>query len=322
MTLPHWLDRTLYPFSPRRFETDEGVLSYVDVGTGPPVLLVHGTPSYSLEWRAVIAALATAHRVIAPDHLGFGLSDKPGPTGKLRVADHQRRLRALFDHLELDGVTLVVHDFGGPIGLPLALDRKERIARVVVLNSWMWPVGEEHGVKRIDRLVRSALGRWLYLSYNFSPRVLLPSSLGEKRRLTAALHAQYLGPFPTPHDRAALLALAEELGGADATYEALWKRRGELTQPLAIVWGQADPAFGPAHLTRWREAFPAATVTTLPGVGHFVAEEAPHEVVRAIDQAVRCDAPAPLAPRRSPVVWAAAALVALSVAVAAAWQLL
>lgn len=321
MNLPTWLDRTLYPFTPRRFETPEGAMSYVDVGQGPPVLLVHGTPSYSLEWRSVITALSRKHRVIAPDHLGFGLSDKPGPDGKLTVADHQRRLLALFDRLALTDVTLVVHDFGGPIGLPLALDRGDRIARVVVLNSWMWPVGGEPEVKRIDGLVRSGLGRWLYLSYNASPRMLLPSSMGEKRRLTPALHAQYLAPFPTPHDRAALYAMARELGGADATYEALWRRRGELRQPLSIVWGEADPAFGPKHLARWREAFPAATVTTLPGIGHFVAEEAPHAVVAAIDPSVPCAAPAPLAPRRSPMLWLAAALVAVAVSVAA-WQAL
>src|SRR5689334_6246741 len=75
--VPGWLDRKLYPFVPRRFATPEGVLSYVDEGQGSPVVLVHGTPSWSFEWREVIAALRAEHRVIAPDHLGFGLSDKP-----------------------------------------------------------------------------------------------------------------------------------------------------------------------------------------------------------------------------------------------------
>lgn len=210
-----------------------------------------------------------------------------------------------------------MHDFGGPIGLPLALDRSDRVRKVVVLNSWMWPFGGQPEVKRIDRLVRSGLGRWLYLSYNFSPRVLLPSSLGDKRRLTPALHAHYLAPFPTPHDRAALYALARELGGGDATFDALWQRRGELTQPLSIVWGEADPAFGPEHLARWREAFPTAKVKTLPGIGHFVAEEAPHEVVQAIDPSVPCEAPAPLAPHRPVLGWAMAVIVLLGVALTA-----
>lgn len=282
-TLPTWLDRTLYPFTPRRFEHPDGVMSYLDEGCGPPVVLVHGTPSYSFEFREVIRALAPRYRVIAPDHLGFGLSDKPGPTGKLSVRDHQARLLALFDALDLRDVTLVVHDFGGPIGIPLALDRPERVKRLVVLNSWMWPIGDEPQIRRIDRLVRSSFGRWLYLRANISPRMLLPSAFGNRRALTKALHAQYLSPFPTPHDRAALYALAQELGGNDAHYGALWARHRELEIPLDIVWGMADPAFGPAHLECWRDAFPKATITELPHIGHFVAEEAPDALVRVID---------------------------------------
>ncbi|HMI89776.1 MAG TPA: alpha/beta fold hydrolase, partial [Polyangiales bacterium] len=108
--LPAWVDRQLYPFVPKRFATREGVLRYVDEGRGSPIVLVHGTPSWSFEWRAVIAALRSSHRVIAPDHLGFGLSDKPRQ-GAYRPADHARRLLALFDALDLRDVTLVVHDF-------------------------------------------------------------------------------------------------------------------------------------------------------------------------------------------------------------------
>jgi haloalkane dehalogenase len=310
-TLPTWLDRTLYPFTPRRFETSDGAVSYVDEGRGPPVVLVHGTPSYSFEFREIIRALSARHRVIALDHLGFGLSAKPGPTGKLTVRDHQRRLLALFDALDLRDVTLVVHDFGGPIGIPLALDRADRVTRLVVLNSWMWPVGDEPQVRRIDRLVRSPLGRWLYLAANISPRLLLPSALGDRRALTKALHAQYLGPFPARHDRAALYALALELGGNDALYEELWKRRHELRMPLDIVWGMADPAFGPTHLARWRDAFPKAAITELPRIGHFIAEEAPDVLVRVIDPEVSAPPRVALPPKRS---WGIALAVMMAIA--------
>src|SRR5690606_31487561 len=121
-----------------------------------------GTPSWSFEWRHVIRELSRDHRVIAPDHLGFGLSDKPFDA-PLDPADHAERLRALAKHLELRDVTLVVHDFGGPIGLPLALGDDGLVGRVVVANSWMWSNEGERAVARIDRFVRSAIGRFLYL---------------------------------------------------------------------------------------------------------------------------------------------------------------
>src|SRR5258708_1321299 len=116
--LPDWLDRTLYPFTPRRFESVDGVMRYVDEGRGSPTVLVHGTPSWSFEWRGRVIGLRASHRVLAPDHLGFGLSDKPAGA-PYRPEDHARRLLAWFDQLDLRDVTLVVHDFGGPIGLPL-----------------------------------------------------------------------------------------------------------------------------------------------------------------------------------------------------------
>jgi haloalkane dehalogenase len=279
-----WLDRELYPFQPQRFSTKDGDLSFVDEGRGAPVLLVHGTPSWSFEWRAVIRALAKDHRVVAPDHLGFGLSDKPSdPSAPLAPADHAHRLRALVEALDLRDVTLVVHDFGGPIGLPLALDLPERIARVIVVNSWMWPNADDPQVVKLDRMIRSFVGRFLYRWLNFSPRVLVPASFGEKKKLSKAAHRHYLAPFGARRDREAPYALARALLGSDAHYATLWARRDELAPKLAaIVWGEKDPAFGAKHLARWCEAFPKVRVVKLPEAGHFVAEEDPEAIVRAV----------------------------------------
>ncbi len=281
-TAEAWLDTTLYPFTPRRFATPHGALSYVDVGRGPTVLLVHGTPSWSFEWRHVIAALATDHRVIAPDHLGFGLSDKPAGA-PLAPADHAERLRALVAHLDLTNVTLVVHDFGGPIGLPLALATDGRVAKVVILNSWMWSNEGDRSVARVARFVRSALGRFLYLRLNASPRWILPAALGKRSALTKAAHRHYVAPFAAREDRAGPYAMALALSGASAFYAELWSRREALAKlPLTIVWGEKDPAFREAHLEKWIAAFPRARVLRLPEVGHFPAEEAPRAVAEAI----------------------------------------
>jgi haloalkane dehalogenase len=280
--LPAWLDRTLYPFVPRSFQTPDGVLRYIDEGEASPVVLVHGTPSWSFEWRAMVAALRATRRVLAPDHLGFGLSDKPA-AAPYRPEDHARRLLAWFDHLDLREVTLVVHDFGGPIGLPLALQRSERIKAVVVLNSWLWPLGGDPRAARISRLVGSAFGSFLYRQLNGSPRWLLPSAFADKRTLRKAVHRQYLAPFASRAERDAPWVLGRELTGSDAFYAQLWAQRAALAdKPLTLVWGERDPMFGAAELARWSEAFPHARVVRLANAGHFPQEEAPEEVTRVI----------------------------------------
>lgn len=276
-----WLDTEAYPFAVKRWTSIDGDLSYVDEGpsSGGTVLFVHGTPSWSFEFREVIKALRKTMRCVAPDHLGFGLSDKPRDA-PYRPEDHARRLRALVEHLGLTDVTLVVHDFGGPIGLPLALDTPERIQRIIVLNSFMWSNGDDPEVQKIDRFVRSWLGRLLYLVFNLSPRVLLPASFGDRKSLTRALHQHYVRPFARRRERRSLHAMALALAGSNPFYENLWARRDELTDRINhIVWGERDPAFKARHLARWTQAFPNAQVVRLPEVGHFVAEEAPAALV-------------------------------------------
>jgi haloalkane dehalogenase len=278
---PGWLDRSLYPFPSRWLEVEGSRLHYVDEGAGRPLLFVHGTPSWSFEWRATVAALRGRFRCIAVDHLGFGLSDKPADAA-YRPEAHARRLRALVEALDLRDVVLVVHDFGGPIGLPLALERGGRVSAVVAMNTWMWSNADRPAVARLSRFVASPLGRWLYLGLNASPRWLLKGSFADTRKLTAAVHRHYLAPFPTRAERVAPWVLGCELAGSDASYASLWERREALaTLPLTLVWGRRDPALGADALERWRTAFPHARVVELE-VGHFPQEEAAEEVTRAV----------------------------------------
>src|SRR5262249_20412588 len=128
-----WIDRTEYPFTSRYLDLDAGRMHYVDEGEGHPIVMVHGTPDWSFLYRHLIKPLSVGYRCIAPDHLGFGLSDKPIGWG-YRPADHARNLRALIDHLGLERYTLVVHDFGGPIGLACAIERPEQVERLVISN--------------------------------------------------------------------------------------------------------------------------------------------------------------------------------------------
>src|SRR5690606_27916773 len=130
---PDWLDRTAYPFRSRVMDLAEGRIHYVDEGQGTPLLMVHGTPTWSFLYRKLIAALAPDYRCVALDHLGFGLSDKPRD-GHYRPEDHARRLREFVERLDLRDIVLVVHDFGGPIGLSYAIDRPDNVRALVLGN--------------------------------------------------------------------------------------------------------------------------------------------------------------------------------------------
>lgn len=289
---PAWLNPALYPFASRVHATDEGEMYYLDEGPldesqARPILFVHGTPSWSFEWRHAIAELRRHHRCVAPDHLGFGLSDKPRDAA-YAPADHARRLRGLVHALDLRDITLVVHDFGGPIGLSLALDEPERISSVVVLNSWMWAHGDQPRIHWLSRLVASPLGRFLYLWLNASPRWIVPASFGDRSTLDPETHRHYLAPFGHRRERMGPWTLGCELAGSDPWYASLWERREVLSQrPLTLVWGMKDPAFGEDYLARWREAFPHATLVRADEAGHFPQEEAPQRVTAAIEAAAR-----------------------------------
>ena len=283
MTTPPWIDGAAWPFTPRTVAVHGHRLHYVDEGAGPLVVLVHGTPTWSFEWRHVIAALRPTCRVVALDHLGFGLSDRPADAG-YRPEDHAARFRAFMDTVCPRGpITLVVHDFGGPIALDWALDFPERLAHLVVINSWLWPF-DDAAMRRKARLAGSGLGRWMYRRLNASLRLIMPSAYADKRRLTPAIHAHYLAPFPEADGRERVLfALAQSLLGSSAFFAGLWQRRERFAATdLHLIWGRRDPAFPPAALARWQQTFPRARTTALDDAGHWPHEEAPGEVAQAI----------------------------------------
>ena len=284
MEVPGWLDRSAWPYRPRRATLDDGGLHYVDEGYGAPVVLVHGTPTWSFEWRHVVAALRDRLRVVALDHLGFGLSDRPSAAG-YRPEDHARRFREwIAAVLPADRIHLVVHDFGGPIGLDWALDHPQRLASVTVLNSWMWSFDDDVSMKRKARLAGGRLGRFFYRRFNASQRLIMPSAYGERRKLTPGIHGQYLAVFPDADSRERVLfALAQSLLGSSAFFDSLWQRRARLTgTPLRLIWGLKDSAFPPYFLERWQQRFPHATTVAIPSAGHWPHEEEPAAVVEAL----------------------------------------
>lgn len=279
-----WLDRARYPFDAHYLDLPAGRMHYVDEGSGAPVVMVHGNPTWSFLYRHLIDHLRPRHRCVVPDHLGFGLSDKPA-AWSYRPEDHTANLTALIDSLDLEGVTLVVQDWGGPIGLGFALAHPERIRRIVILNTWMWPVNRDPYYVAFGSIGGGPLGRFLIRRFNFFARVVMPQLYGDRSRLTEEIHRHYLAPLATRQDRAGSAAFAGEVLAASGWLGELWGRRSVLDAiPKLIVWGMQDIAFRPKELARWRAAYPDAEVVELADVGHFVQEEAPVRLREAVDR--------------------------------------
>ena len=279
---PDWLDRGEYPFAPRFVELPSGRMHYVDEGAGPTLLLVHGTPDWSFGYRNVIKRLAGDFRCVAPDSLGFGLSDKPRGYA-YSPAQQAANLAALIERLDLRDLTLVLHDFGGPFGVAYALEHPGNVRCLVLMNTWMWSLRGEPHFERAARLFGGRLGRFLYLRLGFSVRVLLKYSVARRRALSPRVFRHYLRALPTPADRAGTWAYAQALLGASDWWDGLWQRRDRIRELLAlIVWGMRDPAFRAQELARLQTAFPRAETLRLDDVGHFVAEEAPARLADAI----------------------------------------
>jgi haloalkane dehalogenase len=280
---PGWLDRQAYPFTLRDLELSAGRMHYADEGSGEVVLLVHGTPTWSFEYRHLIKALAPARRCIAPDLLGFGLSERPLDFSYTPQA-HAKALSEFVEKMGSERFTLIVHDYGGPIALPLALDAASRVNRLVLMNTWMWPFDDDVQMQRRGRMAGGVAGRLLYRYANASLRLLMPSAYGDRSKLTPEIHRQYLEPFRRPSDRVLVLhTLARAILGSRDYYADLWRRADELKRrPALLLWGMKDIAFDPRYFERWASLLPDARAVQFADAGHWPHEEEPARVARAI----------------------------------------
>ena len=277
-----WIDRDEYPFDSHHFQVPAGRLHYIDEGSGPPVVMVHGNPTWSFLYRKLVKRLRGDHRCIAVDHLGFGLSDKPRDWS-YRPQDHAANLEALIEGLGLEGITLVVQDWGGPIGLSYATAHPDKIAAVVIMNTWAWPVSRDPYYIGFSSFMGGPIGRMLIRRYNFFANVILRGAFGDKSKLSRGAHEHYLRPLPTAEDRKGCYVFPKQIVAATPWLDELSRRLPTLAgKPKLIVWGMKDIAFRPKELARWERTFPDARIVRLPTVGHFVQEEAPDALGEAV----------------------------------------
>jgi haloalkane dehalogenase len=260
---------------------------YLDEGDGEPVVMVHGNPSWSFYYRKLVEALVPDYRVIVPDHIGCGLSDKPGDdrydyTLERRIDD----LETLLDRLGLDaGLTLVVHDWGGAIGLGYAARRPERIGRLVVLNTAAFHLPASKPFPWPLWVCRDTpLGAWMVRGLNAFCRGT--ASIGCKtHRMPADVRAGYLAPYDSWANRIAIHRFVQDipLRPGDRSYEQVSLMESRLglfaDTPMLIAWGLRDFVFDRHFLDEWERRFPRAEVHRFEDAGHYVLEDVPDRVI-------------------------------------------
>ncbi len=227
----NWINRQEYPFQSRFLELEMGRMHYVDEGQGRPIVMVHGTPTWSFLYRHLVKGLSPGYRCVAMDHMGFGLSDKPEDWSYL-PKDHAQNVDSLIETLGLEDITLVVHDLGGPIGLYYAVNNPEKVARLIIVNTFMWTTRGELRFQLGGRFLGSPVGKFLYKYFSFSTNVMM-KSIGSK--LAKPIHAHYTGPFPTPKSRKATWIIARELLGSSDWYDSLWQQRERIKDKPALI---------------------------------------------------------------------------------------
>ena len=273
MERPAWVDPQLYPFEDHWLDG----IHYVDEGDGPPLLMLHGNPTWSFTWREVIKGLRDRYRCIAPDLPGFGLSAAPPGYG-FTPREHAGAIERLVVELDLRDVTLLVQDWGGPIGFAVAGRQPQRFARYVVGNTWAWSMKDNRGARIFSVLLGGPVGRYLILKRNFFVETIVPRAT--RADLPEHVMDMYRGPFPTPESREPVAVLPKHIIAATPWLEQV--ERDIPARPALIVWPTADQAFGDAERRRWESLLPEHRTVTLEGAKHYIGEDAPGEIVRAV----------------------------------------
>jgi haloalkane dehalogenase len=277
---PVWLSKDLFPFADHYADIDGARVHYVDEGSGPPLLLLHGNPTWSFLYRDIISGLRDRFRCIAPDYPGFGLSVAPPGYG-YTPAEHAKVIEALLLRLDLTEVTLMVQDWGGPIGFAVAARQPDRFAAFVIGNSWAWPKCDP-GTQLFARVLGGPIGGYLIRHRNFFVERIIPLGV-RRKKLPEAVMAAYRGPFPTPRSRQPVHVFPREILGSKASLTGVAAALpGLADRPALIVWADQDVAFRDAERRRWEATFPDHHTVILEGAGHYLQEDAAADVVEAI----------------------------------------
>jgi haloalkane dehalogenase len=276
-------DPNLFPFQSRWFDRAGPRVHYVDEGQGTPVVMFHGNPTWSFLYRKVINELRGQFRCIAMDYPGFGLSERPSGYG-YTSAEHAQVIGKLVDELDLDGFIVVGQDWGGPIGMTVALERANRVAGMVFANTWYWPA--QGSLVTFSRVMSTPPAQWLILKRNAFVNFIMPRSVATP--MAPEVFRTYQAAQPTPAARRGVAEFPRQIRLARPMLERLAAEAPKVLgdKPIELVWAMKDPAFGnPAVLSRWQRDFPSARVTRIENANHYIQEDAPGAIAAAVKRA-------------------------------------
>ncbi len=274
--------KELYPFQSNWLDLEGLRYHYLDEGPpdAPPILMLHGNPTWSFYYRTLIPTLSQNHRVIVPDHIGCGLSDKPQDY-PYTLDQHIKNVKALVAHLDLQKITLMVHDWGGIIGLGYAVDQPDDIEKFVIFNTTAFFIRKLTILIRICRF--QFLGGLLVRGLNAFAGLAVILGMSDHKRMTRQVRAGYLAPYNNWHNRIVIHRFVQDIPWEDdhPMRPTLDRTDAGLQQfsnhPMLIIWGADDFVFTENEFfAEWKRRFPQAETHLWPHVGHYVVEDA-HE---------------------------------------------
>lgn len=279
-----------FPFSPRYHEVNGFQMHFVDEGSGEPLVLVHGDPTWGYLWRRFIPVLSRRRRCIVPDHMGMGKSGVPRGPYSYRLRHHIANLESLLLRLNLRDLTLVLHDWGGPVGLGFAVRHPERVKRLVLMNTWAFARWPGAPFPRLLEIIRSERGEKFVLEKNGYLEPALLGTTHHPEKLTKIVMDAYRAPYPTPESRLALLCWTRDIpvSGSDPSYAEMKRIEDGLSQfakiPALLIWGMRDPVLQESVLRIWQRVFPQAVTREIEDASHFLQEDAPERIVGWVEE--------------------------------------
>jgi haloalkane dehalogenase len=277
---PAWVPTELYPFTDRYIEIKGNLVHYIDEGAGPPLLLLHGNPTWSFAYRGIIQRLSEGFRCIALDYPGFGMSVARG-TYDFRPASHAQVVETFVERLGLDGITIMGYDWGGPIGLWFAGRRPARVRALVLGNTWAWPARDRR-LRVFSALLGGPLAPLLVDRLNLFINVFLWGGV-KRRKLSAVEMTAYRGPFPRGRRRP-MRVFPREIVASRPFLQEVESGLARLSdKPVLITWADRDVAFRDVELRRLEALLPRHRTVTLRNAGHEIGEDAPDDIAAAIE---------------------------------------
>ncbi len=283
----------LYPFETKRKRLSCGFeMNYIDEGEGHPVIMVHGNPTWSFYYRNVVQRLKGNFRCIVPDHIGCGLSENPKRGYDYSLDQRIKDLEELIDSLEIERFDLIVHDWGGTIGIGMALQRIEKLRRLAILNTAAFV--DSRIPRRISFCRAPLLGKLIVQGLNgfAGPAAKMAVS---RKALPEAVKKGLLYPYRSWSSRKAVYQFVKDIPMhiTHRSFERLMQIENGLLKlrevPVALFWGGKDFCFSDHFLDRWKRFIPQATVIRYPDAGHYLLEDETEKVCDAIEQFVSYD---------------------------------